>query len=238
MNNSNTALSRSELHELDAFLDSDDVPEAAMDLSTLEGFFTAIVIGPATVMPSQWMPWVWDMDEGRAEVTYASMEQAQRIMGLLMRMMNEIARTFMRDPASFEPIYRREAQWGAAEWCEGFFIGTQFAKQQWAMLWVAKPKLVTPFARLGTEEGIKITSKAGDGRDWMDPVAPALVEIHAFWKEQRGNQPLPVQGNFLSAVPRQPIKRAEPKLGRNDLCPCGSGEKFKKCCGADKSTLH
>jgi uncharacterized protein len=238
MNTLNTALSRSELDELEAFLDSDDVPEAAMDLSTLEGFFTAIVIGPATVMPSQWMPWVWDMNKGRAEVTYASMDQAQRIMGLLMRMMNEIARSFMRDPASFGPIYRREAQWGAAEWCEGFLIGTQFAKQQWAMLWVAKPKLLTPFARLGTDEGIAITRKSGDAQDWMEAVEPALVEIHAFWQERRASQPPLVQGGFQSAVPRQPIKRAEPKMGRNELCPCGSGKKFKKCCGADKSTLH
>ncbi len=31
----------------------------------------------------------------------------------------------------------------------------------------------------------------------------------------------------------EPIKaKAEP--GRNDPCPCGSGKKFKKCCGADK----
>jgi preprotein translocase subunit SecA len=29
-----------------------------------------------------------------------------------------------------------------------------------------------------------------------------------------------------------PIKREQPKIGRNDLCPCGSGEKFKKCHGA------
>lgn len=25
-----------------------------------------------------------------------------------------------------------------------------------------------------------------------------------------------------------------PKIGRNDPCPCGSGKKYKKCCGADK----
>ncbi|MCB1903860.1 MAG: SEC-C domain-containing protein, partial [Gammaproteobacteria bacterium] len=25
---------------------------------------------------------------------------------------------------------------------------------------------------------------------------------------------------------------AGPKVGRNDPCPCGSGKKFKKCCGA------
>jgi preprotein translocase subunit SecA len=29
-----------------------------------------------------------------------------------------------------------------------------------------------------------------------------------------------------------PVKREQPKIGRNDLCPCGSGEKFKKCHGA------
>ncbi len=26
--------------------------------------------------------------------------------------------------------------------------------------------------------------------------------------------------------------RTEPKIGRNDPCPCGSGKKYKKCCGA------
>jgi preprotein translocase subunit SecA len=29
-----------------------------------------------------------------------------------------------------------------------------------------------------------------------------------------------------------PVQRAMPKVGRNDACPCGSGKKFKKCCGA------
>ena len=40
--------------------------------------------------------------------------------------------------------------------------------------------------------------------------------------------------NFVS-----PDYEAEPakvgaKVGRNDVCPCGSGLKFKKCCGADR----
>lgn len=30
---------------------------------------------------------------------------------------------------------------------------------------------------------------------------------------------------------RQPIVREEPKIGRNDPCSCGSGKKYKKCCG-------
>jgi len=33
------------------------------------------------------------------------------------------------------------------------------------------------------------------------------------------------------SLPPRPVKRSEPKAGRNDPCPCGSGKKFKKCCG-------
>jgi hypothetical protein len=31
---------------------------------------------------------------------------------------------------------------------------------------------------------------------------------------------------------RLPVRREAPKVSRNDPCPCGSGKKFKKCCGA------
>jgi preprotein translocase subunit SecA len=34
-------------------------------------------------------------------------------------------------------------------------------------------------------------------------------------------------------VPAKTIVRDQPKVGRNDLCPCGSGKKYKKCHGAD-----
>lgn len=36
------------------------------------------------------------------------------------------------------------------------------------------------------------------------------------------------EGKILA---QNPLKRSEPKVGRNDPCPCGSGKKFKKCCG-------
>jgi uncharacterized protein YecA (UPF0149 family) len=29
----------------------------------------------------------------------------------------------------------------------------------------------------------------------------------------------------------EPLRRAQPKVGRNEPCPCGSTKKFKKCCG-------
>jgi len=33
---------------------------------------------------------------------------------------------------------------------------------------------------------------------------------------------------------REPLTRQMPKIGRNDPCPCGSGKKYKKCCGANE----
>jgi len=45
-----------------------------------------------------------------------------------------------------------------------------------------------------------------------------------------------VRGKWLyedgDMVKQQPLKREAPKVGRNDPCPCGSGKKYKKCCGA------
>jgi uncharacterized protein len=50
---------------------------------------------------------------------------------------------------------------------------------------------------------------------------PACVAgIDRFWKERRG-RPKAGSGRAKSA-----------KVGRNDPCPCGSGRKHKRCCGA------
>lgn len=38
----------------------------------------------------------------------------------------------------------------------------------------------------------------------------------------------PVSSRYVTA----PLRRSAPKVGRNEPCPCGSGKKFKKCCGA------
>ncbi|MDZ5253121.1 preprotein translocase subunit SecA [Clostridium sp. LIBA-8841] len=39
-------------------------------------------------------------------------------------------------------------------------------------------------------------------------------------------------GGDSSEVKKKPVKK-EPKVGRNDLCPCGSGKKYKSCCGRE-----
>jgi len=62
--------------------------------------------------------------------------------------------------------------------------------------------------------------------------APDLNAPSAF--AQTGNAAAPPsQSNVVSEAIQAatPIKRDVPKVGRNEPCPCGSGKKYKQCCG-------
>jgi uncharacterized protein len=228
-------LSEAELDELDDFLADESIEDRSMDVSTMEGFLTSIAIGPRAVLPSEWLPWVWDIEEGQAEARFESEEQANRILSLVMRHYNAVVQTFLIDPASFKSIFWRGDQWGAAEWCEGFMVGFQFSKQAWSLLAVGQPTWFAPFLRLGTDEGIHLTKKLGDAEKWMNEIEPSLGRMHTYWKDKRVRQPGgPIQDEFRLGGQKEvgQVVRGGPKVGRNDPCPCGSGRKFKKCCGA------
>lgn len=60
-----------------------------------------------------------------------------------------------------------------------------------------------------------------------DPLAPASVTTTtAATTQQRPKESSEVEEAFAKS-----FQRETPKIGRNDLCPCGSGKKFKACCG-------
>lgn len=68
-----------------------------------------------------------------------------------------------------------------------------------------------------------------------DAPAPAAPHVHgpdcAHGHEPgTGHDPESYDPNLL--LKKQPVYRTEPKVGRNDACPCGSGKKYKKCHGA------
>lgn len=239
----NQALFDDELDELDDFLADESMEEMSMDVATLEGFLTAIAIGPRLVMPSQWLPWVWDMANGEAEATFENSDQASRMLSLIMRYYNGIIKTSTSDPASFHPIFWRGDQWGAAEWCEGFLLGFQFNDDAWSRLAASHPTWFAPFIRLGTDDGLEITKSKGDAQKWMNEIAASLAHMRAYWNGTRESRPVGTINDdfhFGGQNDVEQVIRKGPKINRNDPCPCGSGKKFKKCCGAvDTSpTLH
>ncbi|WP_333678753.1 UPF0149 family protein [Dyella sp.] len=63
MKNLHGPLSSQELKRLDRLLLIGDVPEDGMILSSLDGYLTAIAVGPETVAPSEWLPRVFSESE-------------------------------------------------------------------------------------------------------------------------------------------------------------------------------
>src|SRR5690554_5702605 len=99
MNSLLNPLTDEELQALDEFMldrideeeDTEGKDEGLLNVSELDGMFTAIVSGPVLVPPSRWLPALW----GDYEPEWESKEDFEAIVTLLMRHMNTIAGTLM-----------------------------------------------------------------------------------------------------------------------------------------------
>ena len=84
-----------------------------------------------------------------------------------------------------------------------------------------------------------VDGQAGDDQGWVEFIARYSEreeeQVHherSLFRRHQG------RWFFYSAEhPKQaPVQRAQPKVGRNEPCPCGSGKKYKKCCSAKEAT--
>ena len=81
-------------------------------------------------------------------------------------------------------------------------------------------------ARRNPAECLAALRAAGHGL--IDELQPEI----ATWPDIHHMSPISLPPIPLGAI-RDPIVRDGDKVGRNDLCPCGSGRKYKKCHGAN-----
>ena len=81
----------------------------------------------------------------------------------------------------------------------------------------------------------------GASTESMQTLAPSgmdgeLRQLHEAWLQTprdalEGKKPAELLPGGLFPEKVETVRRDSPKVGRNDPCPCGSGRKFKKCCG-------
>jgi uncharacterized protein DUF1186/SEC-C motif-containing protein len=74
----------------------------------------------------------------------------------------------------------------------------------------------------------------------VSDLAQAMGWMQCFHDAKRYDEPETDSGEDQLWLPSSewtpaPIRRSAPKVGRNEACPCGSGKKFKKCCGGAES---
>ena len=98
-------LTSREIKELDAFLHAEDGLENPMDFYTFDGFICAVLSAPDTIMPSEWLRWVWDQEQGERLPEFSSEKQAKRILSLLIGHANVLAFTLIHGPQHYEPLF-------------------------------------------------------------------------------------------------------------------------------------
>jgi uncharacterized protein len=221
----NEPLSDREITELDEFLTSDATPEECMDIVALDGFLTALLIGPGLVPPSVWLETIW----GKSEPRFDSSAQAQRLISLIMRRFNAIGGIF-EEPPEFAPIlYEREIEGKvyriAEDWCWGFLTGLRLAAEAWQPLLEDQDhrQLLLPIITLGSEEGWKLleadTDPEAAEEAALADLESSVVAISRYWR-----------GQWKAAVQEAAIRPRSLRVRRNEPCPCGSGRKYKRCC--------
>ena len=80
----------------------------------------------------------------------------------------------------------------------------------------------------GNEQGEQ--GEGAQNNEMASPLARAAARATASQKAVP-TQAKQVEGAAQSSQTYEPIKRDKNKVGRNDPCPCGSGKKYKNCCG-------
>jgi preprotein translocase subunit SecA len=66
----------------------------------------------------------------------------------------------------------------------------------------------------------------------IQPARPEDQAKEMERRQQRAQQQMQLQTGPAPVEAPKPV-RAGAKVGRNDPCPCGSGKKYKKCCGVN-----
>ena len=201
----------------------------AMNVEQLDGFFAALIAGPETVMPSEYYREVFG-GEMSDVCEFGSLEEANEILGLMMRHWNNIASTLFKDEV-YVPLLLQEED-GVAhgnDWARGFMRGMHMRHDRWAELMDDEEHggCLVPMMMLFHEHD-------EDPKMRPNPISPeqrenikshmaaGLLGAYQYFRSHRQVSP----GAHASES-----RRNASKVGRNDPCPCGSGKKYKKCCG-------
>jgi uncharacterized protein len=223
-----------DLETLDDFLMSERAPPDSMALSDLDGFLTGIAVGPELVLPSEWLPLIFGGDAPE----FTDQDEAKAILGAIMGRYNEILRQVADDAC--DPIFWADPDGTliAADWAEGFLQAIMLRMDAWGPLFKSKRdgQLLYPILVLcGDENGESLLGIPPEEEDRLmeeaaDYIPDSVIAIAAYWRRKGPKQ----TSMPLTAGRADQPDHTSAKVKPNDPCPCGSGKKFKKCCGKAK----
>lgn len=194
--------------------------QAIQSFSELDGLLSAVLSGPLAIEPDVWLVALWG---GEKQIPkWKNERELTRFMNLAFQHLNDLADQLADFPQQYQPVYTLEdtdthPPQAIGRWCAGYMRGVALTD------WSALPDTLRPELALieGQQQIIAVPSSSTDQNHLGEQVRRAALALHDYWLTQPE----------AHEVRQFPIVSAA-KPGRNDPCPCGSGKKFKKCCGA------
>ncbi len=174
------SLSQSDLLRLDAFLHSPACGREAMGLSRAHGFLTAVASGPEQLEPGEWLRLVFD------EPVFESGEQAEAMLGLAMRLYQEIEGT-LGSAGDYRPVldFVRDDNGVAVDasaWCQGYFSGMSLCRELWSMHAGGElSHLLGPIYELARYRG---AAREGSHRRLCEQLPASAASVYRYWREQ------------------------------------------------------
>lgn len=203
--------------------------EAAMTLEMLDGFLTALISGPETVSPNEYLPEIWG-GQTLDDTLLTDEAELQGFLDLIKNHWNDIVHRLSYDDI-FLPILHEDDQ-GISENDWAFIRGMHMRYENWQGLLDDENNggALIPIFALANEH-----NPDPELRPYKDPIdqelrdkliaglAACAIRISNYFARQR---------RILQRSDKniKTYRRTVPKLGRNDPCYCGSGKKFKHCC--------
>lgn len=196
-----------------------------MLLTELDGFLTGLVICPEAIPPAEWMAVVWGA-EADGIPPFEDPLDVQWFADAVAARRDEIARDLAR--GKLQPIFDVDERDGEVlweYWTDGFAAATALRPESWAAL-AGDPESAVPRSRLATLIAVARNESDLDSVEinaLQDRAVAEIVEAvqHLYAAHVRDSGTTSVDALATTAS----------KIGRNDQCPCGSGKKYKRCCG-------
>jgi len=120
------------LEELEDWIDRLDPPPLVDGVSMLDGYMAAIIVGPCSVSPYEWME---HMLGAHGDIGMEGSTQTAAIMGVVARF-NAVSEGLATEPERYAPIFERTDDGAvlAQPWCMGFLAAMKLRHNAWQPL--------------------------------------------------------------------------------------------------------
>ena len=179
-------LTSAELDLIDETLLKYGDDHSVLNLAELDGYFTALVSGPAQVDVAQWFPAIW----GGQNPEWESMDEAQGFLELCVRHMNTLAAQLASDSQAFKARFDETEHQGQAvtlaeEWCFGYVRGVTIGN--WPELPAEQAGQLEKISWCAEQDNFELPADldVDAHQQRVSAIEPAARALHDYWLSQR-----------------------------------------------------